>query len=198
MCEGIREAVIGGRGGGPERGAEEPDGGMDGCGGGELDARKGVIGWETVLEEGDELGELVGEVVLLRAGASAAEGSGLDGAAARSAANAEIDAVGIEGFEGGKDFSHLEGGVVRQHDAAGAEANVAGFSADAGEHDLGRGTGEGVHGVVLGHPEAMEAEGVDVAGERDGVGQGLRGRGAARNGRLVEDGKALKAHRDWM
>ena len=40
-----------------------------------------------------------------------------------------------------------------------------GFGADAGEHDLGRGAGEGLHGVVLGHPEAVVAKGVDVAGK---------------------------------
>ena len=54
---------------------------------------------------------------------------------------------------------------------------------------------------MLGHPEAVEAEGVDVLGEGDGVLDGLGGRGADGYGGLVEDGEAEVlglAHGDWM
>jgi len=90
-------------------------------------------------------------------------------------ADAEVDAVGIEGVECAKGFGDLERRVVRQHDAPGAEPDARGCRADAGEHDLGCGAGEEVHGMVLGHPEAVEAEGLDMPGERDGVLEGLGG-----------------------
>ena len=53
--------------------------------------------------------------------------------------------------------------------------------------------------MVLGHPEAMEAERLDVLSEVDGVAQRLRRRGACGDGRLVEHGEAKGiAHGDWM
>ena len=56
-----------------------------------------------------------------------------------------------------------------------------------------------VHGVVLGHPETVEAERLDVLGEVDGVPQGLRRRGTVGDGGLIEHGETeWVAHSDWM
>ena len=77
---------------------------------------------KLVVEEGEELGELVGEVVhvegALRGSAIAPESRGLDGAATGGAANAEIDAIGVKGVQGAEGFGDFERGVMRKHDAA--------------------------------------------------------------------------------
>ncbi len=127
-----------------------------------------------------------------------AQGGGFDGSAAGRAADAEIDAAGIERVQGAEGFGHLERRVVRQHDAARAEPDAGGFGADAGQHDLRRGAGEQLHGMVLGHPETGVAEGFDVLGERDGVAQGVGRRRAGGDGGLIEDGEAEGGHMDWM
>jgi len=86
---------------------------------------------------------------------------------------------------------------VRQHDAAGADADAAGGSGGAGDEDLGCGAGEQVHGVVLGVPEARVAERVNVLGEGEGVGESVGGCEAGGDGGLVENRKAKRtAHTD--
>jgi hypothetical protein len=156
-----------------------------------------VVGAEEIgkalgVEEGAELGELLREVVGDGAFAVAAKGEGFKLAAARSAADAEINAVGKHRVEGAKDFGDLERGVVREHDAARPDADTGGFGCGAGDEDLGRGAGEEVHRMVLGVPEAGVAELVDVAGEIERVGQGLRGRGTGGDGGLVENREAKR------
>ena len=186
--EGVGQAVGGGGDGGPHGRAEEPEVGRAERGGRDAEICEGMALREEVLfgvEVGEELGELLREVVGGGAGADAAQGLRFDGAAAGGAADAEVDAVGVERVQGAEDFGDLEGRVVREHDAAGADADALGFGADAGEEDLRRGAGERVHGVVLGVPEAMEAEGVDMAGEGDGVLQSFAGRAAGGDGGLV-------------
>ena len=126
------------------------------------------------------------EVVGDRGFAIAAKGKGFELATARSAADAEVDAVGKHGVEGAKDFGDLERGVVWKHDAAGAHADARSFGGSAGDEDLGCGGGEKIHGVVLGVPEAGVAESVDVAGEVEGVGEGVGRREAGGDGGLVE------------
>ena len=91
-------------------------------------------------------------------------------------------------MEGAKGLGYLERRVVRKHDAARANTDLGGFSTNSRDHDLGRGAGEQLHGVVFGHPETAVAERLDVLSEVDGIAQCLRGRGAGGYGRLVEDG----------
>ena len=79
--------------------------------------------------------------------------------------------------------------VVRQHDAAGADADRRGAAGDVADHDRGRRAGDAGHVVVLGEPEAPVAEAFGVAREIDAVAQGVGGRRALRHGGEVEDGK---------
>ena len=134
------------------------------------------------------MGEVIGHGGL----AVAAQGEGFELATAGSAADAEINAVGKHGAESAKDFSDFEWRVVREHDAAGADADVRGLGGGAGDEELGRSGGEEIHGMVLGVPEARVAELVDMASEVERVGQGLGGRGAGRDGGLVENGEAKR------
>lgn len=187
--KGVGQAELGCGAGAPHAGAEHPE--VGGAGGvwGDAEGGEGMACGEVVVEPGEELADLVGEVVEHLCVAVALEGEGFDGPAAGSAADAEVDTAGIHGPEGAEDFGDLEGGVMREHDAAGADADAGGLGADAGEEDLGRGAGEEIHGVVLGHPVAGVAEAVDEAGELAGAGDGLGGRAALGDGRLVEDGE---------
>ena len=56
--------------------------------------------------------------------------------------------------------------------------------------------------MVLGVPEARVAEAIDVLGEGERVREGVGGRKAGGDGRLVENGEAelagRRTHRDWM
>jgi len=106
----------------------------------------------------------------------AVQGEGFKLAAAGSAADAEIDAVGKHGVQRAKDFRDFERGIVWEHDPAGAYADALGFGGGARDEDFGRGAGEEVHGVVFGVPEARVTELVDMASKVERVGQGLRGR----------------------
>ena len=208
--EGVGKAFLRGGGGGPHGGAEQPDVGCA-CGGGHhADVAErvwafgvGVLGPALGVQEGAELGQLLGEVVFVGCVAVAAESIGLKLAAAGGAADAEVDAVGEHRVERAEDFRNLERSVVREHDAAGAYADVLGGRGGAGDEDLGCGAGEEIHGVVLGVPEAGVAEGVDVLGERKGVRESVGGCEAGGDRGLVEDGEAKlwwlsRTHGDWM
>ncbi len=198
--EGVGQAFVGGGDGGPHGGAEEPDFGCaSGRGGRDVDVAEGMRTGVACrageipaggVEEGAELGQLLGEVVFGGGGALAFEGVGLELAAAGGATETEVDAVGEHGIEGAEDFGDLERGVVREHDAAGADADARGGGGGAGDEDFGCGASEQRHGVVLGVPEAGVAELVDVLGEGEGVVEGVGGGKAFGHGGLVEYGEA--------
>ena len=80
-----------------------------------------------------------------------------------------------------------EGGVVRQHDAAGADADARGAFGDEAEGDGGGGAGDADHVVVLGHPVAVVAELFGVPGEVAGAAERVSGRGALGHGGEVEN-----------
>ena len=65
--------------------------------------------------------------------------------------------------------------VVRQHDAAGADPDMAGAGRDMGQCHRGRGAGDPGQVVVLRHPEAAIAEGFDVPRQVERVAQRLAG-----------------------
>ena len=96
---------------------------------------------------------------------------------------------------GNRAFQHLEAlgdlerRVVRQHHAAGADAQVLGRRRDLPDHDVGRRARDVGHVVMLGHPVAGEAEPVGETAEIDAVAQRLRAGDASGDGREVEDGK---------
>ena len=78
-------------------------------------------------------------------------------------------------------------GVVRQHDAAGAEADAACAMGDMGQGDGGGGAGDPWHVVVLGHPVARIAQRLGMAGEVGGIAQRLAGVATFGHGREVEN-----------
>ena len=96
------------------------------------------------------------------------------------AAKAEIDAARIERLQHLEALGHHQRGVVGQHDAAGADAHAAGHGGDLPDHDVGGGTGDRRHIVVLGHPIAHKAETIGEPRQIERIAQRL---GAGRAGR---------------
>ena len=188
--EGIRQAKRGGELRAEQAGAEDPHlrAGTGTGGGG--DAGLAVIG-EIALQFEDVAGERVGVAV---EGAAHGAGDALVGAG--GAAEAEVDAAGEECVQGTELFGDDERGVVGQHDAARADADGAGGGGDMGDHHRGRGRGDALHAVMLGHPIALIAERFGMGGEVGGIGQRLRHGATFDDGHQIEQGKTGHASAD--
>ena len=106
---------------------------------------------------------------------------------ARRAAEPEIDAAGKERRQRAELLRHLQRRVVRQHDAAGADANGRRAGADMRDQHRGGGAGDARHVVMFGEPEAVVAPPLGVLREVERVAKRLRGRAALDNRRKVED-----------
>ena len=132
-----------------------------------------MVGGEVVVEEREQLGEQHREVFGRRV-TRASQGERGERVGARRAPEAEVDAAGEQRFEHTERLRDLERAVVGQHDAAGPDADVGGLVGHVGHHDLGRRAGDRRGVVVLGEPEAVVPEALDVLREGDGVGEGLR------------------------
>jgi hypothetical protein len=108
---------------------------------------------------------------------------------ARGAADAQIDAIRVEGRQRAELLGDDQRGVVGQHDAAGPDADSLRLLGHMADHDAGRGAGDALHVVVLGQPEAFVAEPLGGLGQGDAVGEGLGGVAALGDGRQIEDGE---------
>ncbi len=64
---------------------------------------------------------------------------------------------------------HLQRRVIRQHDAAGADADGRGSGGDVADHHRGRRARDAGHAVVLGQPVAAVAPALRVAREIEGI-----------------------------
>ena len=84
---------------------------------------------------------------------------------ARRASQAEIDAARIERLERAELLGDHERRVIRQHDAAGADADRARAAGDVADHDRRRGARDADHVVVLGEPEPRVAPTLGVLRE---------------------------------
>jgi hypothetical protein len=71
--------------------------------------------------------------------------------------------------KGTKLFRDKQGRVVRQHDAAGADADRARTGGDMGERHRGRGARYSRQVVMFGHPEALVAERLDAPRQFEGI-----------------------------
>jgi len=120
----------------------------------------------------------------------AADGARGEAVGAGGAADTEIDAAGVESFQGSELLGDKERGVVGEHDAAGADADGGGSAGDVADEDGGGGAGDAGHVVVLGEPVAGIAPTLGVAGEIEGVAERFCDGAAGADGREVEDGVA--------
>ncbi len=148
---------------------------------------EGVIRRELVGGEGEQFPQLGGEVVRRQRLARAAEGEGGQLIRAGGAANAEVDPPRIERFQDAEGLDDFERRVIRQHDAAGADAEMRRLAGDRPDDDLRRGTGDTGHVVVLSEPVARESEPVGQPRQIDRVPQRLTSGRAGANRGKVED-----------
>ena len=143
-----------------------------------------------VAEVGEELVELLDEVVRERRPAVALQRvDGLEVGSGRPA-DAEVDPLAVEGGEDAELLGHLERAVVREHHAAAADPDAARPRGDLGDEDLRRGGGEHRGRVVLGDPVARVAELLGELGEVERVAKRVGAGGALGDRRLVEDGES--------
>jgi hypothetical protein len=98
-----------------------------------------------------------------------------DHVGARRAAEAEVDAARVQGGEGAELLRDHQRRVVRQHDAAGADADGARARRDVGQRDGRWRRWRCRHVVVLGHPVALVAQRLGVPREVERVAQRLPG-----------------------
>ncbi len=166
-CEGEGQSLPRGEGCAVGAGAEDRDGDVSSLAWKGMYALAGLWGAEIRLELVEELREVVAALCEV-----ATEGVHGGEVPAGGAAEAEVDAAGINRCQGAELFGDDERGVVGEHDAAAADADGAGSSGDVADEDRGCGAGEAGDAVVLGEPEAGVAEAFGVAGEVDGAGDG--------------------------
>ncbi len=173
--EGEGQAEHGRQLGAEQAGAQEPDRHAQAGARHRLHGLAGLGGAEVGLQLHHVLGEAVGP-----AGEVAAEraGGGLIGAG--GAAEAEVDAAGIERLERAELLGDHQRGMVGQHDAAGADADGRGAAGDVADDDRRGRAGDAAHVVVLGQPVAAIAQPLGVPGEVERVAEGERGIAALR------------------
>ena len=187
--EGEGKALLDGEARAEVAGAEEGDGDVAVLAGKSF---HGLI-VDAGAEISAELGKKFGEVVAGLAEIATQCAHGME-VAAGSAAEAEVDAAGIEGFKGAELLGYYKRSVVGEHDPAAADANCAGCRGDVSDQDGSRGAGEAVDGVVLREPEATIAPLLGVAGEIDGAGDGRGGSFDGVHADEIKDGNR-KRHR---
>ncbi|MCY1512457.1 hypothetical protein D9M68_469180 [compost metagenome] len=183
--EGVGQTLLRRQPGAEQAGAEQPDRYV-----GALPRR----GDDALLraaraEEHFQFGDLLRKVLAFAQQAVAAQRAHGRLVGAGSAAETEIDAVRIEGGEGAEVFRHHQRRMVRQHDAAGTDADAPGLAGDVADQQRGGRTGDAFHVVVLGQPVAGEAETLDVARGLHGVVQRLGGGSGIAHRHQVEHGK---------
>ena len=101
----------------------------------------------------------------------------------------EIDALRIERGERAELLRDDQWGMVRQHDAAGADADCFGTAGDVADDNGGGGTGDAGHVVMFGQPKTIVAPDFGVLGEIERVAQRICRSCPLRYGREVKNGK---------
>ena len=169
------------------RRAEQPDLGPLRPAGQRRETRERVIRRQVVLEQREQLGELLGKVVRRGLTAIALQREHRVRVGSGRAADAEVDAAGMQRREHAEDLGHLERAVVRQHHAAAADADARRRGGDLRDQDLRRRAREHRRAVMLRDPVALVAERLGVAREIDRVAQRVGARRPLRDRRLVEN-----------
>ena len=148
-----------------------------------------MAGGKSARLQQHQLVEALEEVILLADALAAAQRVGRGRIGAGRAAEAEIDTAGKKRLQNLEALGHHQRGVVGQHHAAGADAQMRRNGGDLPDHDIGGGTGDRRQIMMLGHPVAQIAQGVGEPRQIERIAQGLGAGRAGRNGREVEDGK---------
>jgi hypothetical protein len=129
---------------------------------------KRIVGRKRAATPGDELAELLEEIIGGQSLPRAAESEGSQRIGARRAPDAEIDPAGIDRFKELVRFGYLQRRVIRKHDAARAEPDARGHRAYVRDQDLRDGRRDTRHVVMLGVPQSRIAEAVNCLGQLGG------------------------------
>lgn len=129
------------------------------------------------------MGELLGTQTL------AAQGAAGHRVGARGPPQPQINPAGMQDFQGPELFGDNQRRVVRQHHSTGAHPDgLRGIGDMTDQHRGGR-TADAFHVVMLGQPEAFEAQGLRMAGIGHAVSQGLSNGVALTDGSQFQQGK---------
>jgi hypothetical protein len=126
------------------------------------------LAWFGRLEVAHQFDDIPGKLVSAAVQVSA-HGPGGDLVRAGRAAQTQLDPPGMQGGKGTELFCDQQRGVVRQHDAAGADPDIVRAGRDMGERHRGRRAGNSRQVVVLGHPVALVTERLDMPREVERV-----------------------------
>ena len=124
---------------------------------------------------------------ILGAGGVAAQGAQRLLVGPRRAAEAEIDAAGIERFQRAELFGDDDRRMIGQHDSARADPHRLRAGRDKADRHRGRRAGDSHHVVMLGEPVATIAPKLGVPGEVERTAQRLRRRRSQRHRREIEN-----------
>ena len=149
-------------------------------------ARIRVVGGKGFVEEREQFGE-AGEEVIGLMQACATKGTRRSGVGAGRSAEAKVDPARMDRFEHAELLGNCERGVVRQHDAARAEADRRRGHRQVGEQHRRRRRRDARHVVMLRDPVAVEAQHLDTVHEVDRVAQRITDGGAARHRSEIEN-----------
>jgi len=143
-----------------------------------------IFGAEIVQQLDDVVGELVDVAIEVTS-----KGLGGDLVGTGSTAESEVDAAGIQCFEGAELFGDNEWSVIGEHDAAGADADLRCGARDMSYQNGSCCGGDTFHGVMFGEPISFVAELFGVLCECYAAAEGIGGRGVAvSDGGEVENG----------
>src|SRR5215204_4869003 len=172
---------------------EQPDRRQRRVGGHRRDRPEGVALGEASIPE-DQLLQALEEIVAAARLLQTSEREGGELVGAGRAPEAEVDPAREQRLERLEALGDDERRVVRQHHAAGADADALRRRRDLADHDLGRRVRDRWQVVVLGEPVAGVAERVGVAGEIEAVAQGRARRRARGHEGEVEDRQRRHRH----
>src|SRR5436309_13398923 len=119
---------------------------------------EGMVIWKAVVEVGQQLRQLLREVVGSGSSTVALERENRHRIGSRGAANSRIDPPGEESGQDRERLRDLERTVVRKHHPAAADAQGTGGGGNRPDQRLGTGTGEHRPAMMLGDPVAVVAE----------------------------------------
>jgi len=105
---------------------------------------------------------------------------------AGSASEPEVDSSGKERFEGAELLGDDQRRMIRQHDAARADANRSRRASHVRDDDRRGCAGDARHVVVFGQPVAREAPPLDMLGKIHRMTEGIRGGSTLDDGRKIQ------------
>ena len=191
--EGEAQPARGGDLGAVVAGAEQPHGRQRDPRRDRADKSKRVAFGKRAFGEGEEVIQQGRQIVRPLARTQAPQGQGSARVRPRRPPDAQVNAARKQGFQSLERLGHFQRRMVRQHDAAGADAQVGSLAGDLPDEYLRRRTRDAGHVVVFRQPVAGEAQPLRLPRQVQRVLQRLHGGRTGYDGRQIENGQG-KCH----